>query len=165
MRKPLCSIPLFLLMTFILAGCGESGSSNNNGATPVTNSGQTISTKTAVLKLLTSGSPDSQIAGIDVTLKLPSGASVSSGKDQMVASGVCPSNALFAANYIPSTSTVRLGLISITPFAPGEFATLTFQLDDGKTFTADDFMVTASDIVTAAGTQQSVTVTKTLTMQ
>jgi|GEM_PF-1521875 len=163
MRKPLGIVTLFSLMTFILAGCGG-GSGSNDGTTPTTNANPAAGTNTAVLKLQTSGTPDIPIAGISLTLKLPTGATILSN-NQIVASGVCPSNALFAANYTPQNSTVRLSLVSTATFPPGEFATLNLQLDAGKSFTADDFVVAGTDIITSTATQLlNVSVTKTLTL-
>jgi hypothetical protein len=174
MRKPVHFGILCILLATILAGCGGSGSSGDGGTQP-TKSAATLDavngitnladagSKTAVLKLFTSGAPDTPIAGIRLDLKLPDGTAILSSRDKIAASGVSPPNALFAANsHRPAA--VRIALISSTSFPPGEFATLTLQIPAGSAYTADDFIVTGFEVIDPRGSALiGVSVSKTLT--
>lgn len=108
------------------------------------------------IKLSSSGN-GGIIAGIDVTVALPPGVTVKSDPNTgevllgaVTISGVAAvgSNRLSSATFTPasggSSAKLRMILVNVGGFGPGEFATIRFDLDGGASFpAADAFSVTS----------------------
>ena len=129
-------IALFCLSALVvLAGCGGGG-----GSTPAT----PAATK-ATVKLSTQGTlpQGSQLAGVNVVIKLPSGVTVNADANNVVATGVVSVSGVAAQTgavmtppiYTPATATAAGSLqftMAAGNFGVGEFATVNFILTPGS---------------------------------
>jgi hypothetical protein len=145
----------FLTVTVaILAACGGGGSSSG---------GDPPASRTAVLKLSTTGTPSAQLAGIDITVTLPDGVTASVGSDGSVAasadsvSGVAAPGTILAPVYTQASGatkgTLRLVLASeiAAGFGAGEFATVTLVVAAGANPVPSDFLLSGLHAVDVNG--------------
>lgn len=138
----------------ILAACGGGGSSSG---------GDPPASRTAVLKLATSGTPSAQLAGIDITVTLPDGVTASVSSDGTVAasadavSGVAAPGTVLAPVYTQASGatrgTLRLVLASqvTAGFGAGEFATVTLVVAAGASPAPSDFLLSGLRAVDVNG--------------
>lgn len=147
----------YAFLLFILCcitACG--GGSGGGGITTIQQDDALNSAHSATLKLATSGSPSSNLAGIAITVILPDGVTPILNSDGTVApsvvtiSGVAVPGAVLAPIYKPASGTtngtLRFVLANSVPtgFSVGEFATLTLTVAPGfnpalSDFTLSDF--------------------------
>lgn len=127
----------------VVTSCGGGGSSSSTNTPP-----PPATSHTATVKLATSGTPSAQLAGVGVTLVLPSGVTPALNTDGSVAtsvSGVAAPGSMLAPIYTPATDTakgtIRFVLASkITAgFGAGEFATITLVVAPGYNPSVSDF--------------------------
>lgn len=145
MIRTLIKIAFTLTLLATLAACGGGG----GGATGV-------DTTPIALKLITTGTPSANLAGIGITITLPDGVIPALNGDGSVADGVITVSGVAAAGtvlvpiYTPATATsqgkLHFALSSniADGFGAGEFATVTLRAVAGKNpvlaaFTLSDF--------------------------
>lgn len=154
----------FVLLTLtisVLASCGGGG----GGGTTTAGGGGTNapSQRVAALKLATSGTPSALLAGIDITVTLPSGVTPALNSDGTVAttvatvSGVAAPGTMLAPVYTQASGTVkgtlRLAMASsITAgFGAGEFATVSCVVATGSTPAQSDFTLSGFNPIDVNG--------------
>jgi hypothetical protein len=137
-------IALFCLSVLVvLAGCGGGG-----GSTPAA-----PATK-ATVKLSTQGTlpQGSQLAGIDVLIRLPAGVTVNADANNVVAAGVVTVSGVAAQAqaplviYTPGATNGTLRITVVGNFGVGEFLTVNFNLTPGsEPPTASDITISPAD--------------------
>ena len=132
-----------------------------------------VGCKKAVIRLGSSGASASEIAGAQLTLSVPVGATVVADRSNgevldgaLTLSGVVPAGALIKGKYTPEQGTVKLALISTTPFGTGDFAILTIYVPTGTAITADGVAISGVKFVNLSAEPLSgISVTKAVTVQ
>lgn len=153
MNKTAINTILIFALT-VLSACGGAGT-NGTGNTGGISTPQPTK---AVVKLSTSGTT-TQIAGVDVTIALPSGVTVKSTVSPpetdagvVIASGQAAANSLVTgvstavSGASPATVHLVLANSNANGFGAGEFATITCDLASGATPTASGFTVQSSKV-------------------
>lgn len=110
--------------------------------------------------VLASAGTNALLSGIEATISLPPGVTIKAGAGGQVldsvlmASGGASQGALASGKYTPSTAmtrgTIKLGVISATGFAAGEFATLQCDIAADATPNLTDFLVTGVKVLDSA---------------
>lgn len=151
---------LFIMFYLILvAACGGGGGESNPSPTP-------SQSKTLTIKLATSGTPSSQLAGIGVTLLLPDGVTPQLANDGSVTTGVVTISGVAAPGgiltpvYTPASGnnkgTIKVAVAAQTPsgFGAGEFATVSLQFTSTNPI-ASDFTLSEFSPIDVKGNQAS----------
>lgn len=139
-------IIIFCLVTLaaVLAGCGSGGGGSSSGGTSSTTATQAVVTISTEESGTVSSLP---IIGIEVTLALPPGVTVSADASGQTESGIVKASGVAAGasiigNYTPATATtpgtVKIVVIKSTGFGAGEFVTVTCNRN-GASFSPSDF--------------------------
>jgi hypothetical protein len=133
-----------------MIGCGGGGGSSLTPTTP-----PPTATKAIVALTTTDASPAGlSIGAISSTVTYSTNKGLSITDADVVASGVAAGSTV-AAN-VSTAGQVRIGLITVTPFPIGQYATLTFSFAAGSPITAGDFSVALNpanndQIISASG--------------
>gem|GEM_PF-4012532 len=134
MIKNICSIVSGIIcvafMLTLLQGCGGGGGGGAGG-------GATAS-KSVRPKTVLEGAIGTTVKGIDITLTLPPGMSVSADASGVVSNGVITllspndTSSYSAASYIPASRKLTIGVIrGAAPFSPGDFFSITCDVEAG----------------------------------
>ena len=169
------SIRLIILLSGLMTVLTACGGGGGGGGTPPAPPPTTTPTK-AVLKLSTTGPAGSQIAGVDVTVNLPSGVTVKAATAPpetdagvVVPSGQAAANSLViatAASGPPASVRIVLANSNTNGFGIGEFATVTCDLAAGTKPAASAFTIPAALVGDLAGSPISgATVTVAVTLE
>lgn len=140
------SLLVFMCLLLVLPGCGGGGS----GGAELSK----IGGATRTLRLAAAGT-DRLIAGVELTISLPAGVSVTTDGAGVVtdaalrASGGAGSDNLIIGRFTPASeaapATLRIWAVSASGFRAGEFAQLTLDIVPGAPFpNAEEF--TVSDV-------------------
>lgn len=139
---------LTLIAILPLAACGGGGDGDESQTTP------TPTAKTVTLKLATSGTPSTNLAGITITVILPDGVTPPpTGDDGVikpaaVVSGVAAPGSVLTPIYTPANGTAKgtlkfaLASSIVDGFGAGEYATVTLSAEVGVTPALTDFDLT-----------------------
>jgi predicted small lipoprotein YifL len=134
---------LLALLLFALAACGGGG-----GSTPAPPA------KTATLKLFTTGTPSENLAGVGITITLPTGVTPALNSDGTVAatvvtvSGVASPGTVVSPVYTPASGAVKGKLVIavasgiVAGFGAGEYATVVLAAEAGTAPLQSDFALT-----------------------
>jgi hypothetical protein len=127
---------LSMMLILHLAGCG--GGSGGGGDAPLAQKTATITF--GVMSTATLGGVP--INGINVTVQLPAGATVSGTgeiSDAKILAGMNGATLLAPGNYVPSLNQVTFNVTSVPGIAWGDFARLTCNVTPGTTLTEGSF--------------------------
>jgi len=137
-------IPILLvLLSFSIAACGGGGGSNPAPAS-----------KTATLKLSTTGTPSENLAGVGITITLPTGVTPVLNFDGTVAatvvavSGAAVPGTIVSPVYTPASGATKGKLVIavassiVAGFGAGEYATVVLAATAGTNPLQTDFVLT-----------------------
>jgi hypothetical protein len=142
--------------TYLNTNSSATGPNGNINAVVVNNGGSqvlTVGSQQAVITITLAGTG---VFGADFTVKLPAGVTVKAQADGTVDSGVIGNTASSTGasadgNYIASSGTVRIGLVSGTALPGGAILVINADLADGTTVTKDSLSIVDSVFYDANG--------------
>jgi hypothetical protein len=158
---------IILTTLCLLAACGGGGGSNSSSSTPTPTPDPTptptpIQQTTAALTLSATGATSVALAGVGVTIVLPTGVTPklnSSGEVDssvvQVSGAALPGTSL--AVYLPATTTnkgkltLAVASSSQTGFIGGNYALVTLQIAQGTTVSQSDFNLTGFSAIATSG--------------
>ena len=145
----LASITLMLLISSACSGGGQGSNAPN--------------VSTTIIKLSTNGTPSAKMAGVGITIVLPTGVAPALNSDGTVANtvievtGVATSGTVLAPAYTPATSssnpTLHFAMASslVDGFGSGEFATITLQTSSGNIPAPSDYSLSGFAPISLTG--------------
>ncbi|HJV64452.1 MAG TPA: hypothetical protein VJ550_01835 [Geomonas sp.] len=158
-RLLFCAL-MFLLLC--LAGCGGGGGSSVTSAQLPSQP----NTKTVKLSTSAAASQNVVLSGVGITLTLPAGVTVKTDASGGVASGVInvagvavPGTAIAVYHAATATTQATLELLvassAVAGFGTGDFATVTFELESGRSPKAAEFGLSSFKPYDLSGTAVS----------
>ena len=156
---------IIIITLCLLAACGGGSGSNSSSSTPTPTPDPTptpIQQTTAALTLSATGATSVALAGVGVTIILPTGVTPklnSSGEVDssvvQVSGAAVPGTSLAA--YLPATTTdkgkltLAVASSSQTGFTGGDYALVTLQIARGTTVSQSDFTLTGFSAIATSG--------------
>lgn len=145
---------LALITVGLLTACGGEESQTASPSPTV---------KTVSLKLSTSGTPSTKVAGISITVVLPDGVtphlSNDGGVTEPIVSGVAAPGTVLTPIYTPASGaakgTLKFALASsiVDGFGAGEYATVTLNVETGVNPALPDFELTGFIPIDVSGNE------------